>query len=449
MSSFLDGRPKIAFYGDDFTGATDTLATATLAGLRSLLFLHVPDAAQLSAAGRLDCLGIAGAARSMDEAQMRAELEPVSAFFSSLRAPVTHYKICSTFDSAPHIGNIGAALRIWRARIANRFVPIVGGQPNLRRYCLFSQLYAAEKAGGEVVRIDRHPTMRQHPVTPMDEADLRIHLQRQGLQVAGLHYPCYADAQALQAQIDAALEAHSDAVLFDVSAAADLNAIGRAIWRSAEQQDLLAIGASSVVQSLAAYWHGEGWLGQEGEQAEQASQEARIAPARGPVFVLAGSLSPITEQQVSAAQAYDRLLLDAQRLCEGDEAYLAATVTRIAQGLRSGRNMLACTSAPVEERQLLAGEGAAQRLAMACGELLRRVLQATPLSRVGVAGGDTSSHALRALDIWGLSYVGQLSAGVALCRAHAQEPHLDGVELMLKGGQMGPAELFELLLHGT
>ena len=437
---FLDGRPKIAFYGDDFTGATDTLATASLAGLRSLLFLRVPDAAQLDAAGELDCLGIAGAARSMDARQMEAELGPVAAFFSGLRVPVTHYKICSTFDSAPNIGSIGAALRIWRQRIPNRFVPIVGGQPNLRRFCLFSQLYAAEKAGGEVVRIDRHPTMCRHPVTPMHEADMRAHLRLQALAVAGLHYPQYAEPAQLEAHIDAALDGDADAVLFDVASEGDLAVIGGVIWQRALRQALLAIGASSVVQSLAAWWRSQGWV-----PPATPVDAARINAATGPVFVLAGSLSPMTAVQVGAAHSYDKLLLDPQRLFEGDMPYMEVAVARIVTGLREGRNMLAC----IAERQLLADAGASQRLAQACGELLRRLLQAYPLARVGVAGGDTSSYALKALDIWGLSYLGNVSAGVALCRAHADAIHLDGIELMLKGGQMGTANLFELLMRGN
>ncbi|EJN06048.1 four-carbon acid sugar kinase family protein [Herbaspirillum sp. YR522] len=443
-TSFLDGRPKLAFYGDDFTGATDTLATATLAGLRSLLFLRVPDAAQRQAAGPLDCVGIAGAARSMDAAQMHAELMPVARFFASLDVPVTHYKICSTFDSAPHIGNIGAALRIWRETIANPFVPMLGGQPNLRRFCLFSHLFAAEKAGGEVVRIDRHPTMRCHPVTPMNESDLRQHLAHQGLAVKAVHYPQYLDPAALEGQVDALGQARPDAVLFDVSSQADLAVIGGLVWRRAQQQRLLAIGASSVVQALAAGWQACGWL-----DAPRPGDAARIAPARGPVLVLAGSLSPITALQIGAARSYDKILLDAQRLIDRDASYLEATVARIADGLRQGRDMLACTAAHQGQRQLLSTGSASQQLAHACGELLRRLLQAVPLTRVGVAGGDTSSHALKALDIWGLSYLGNLSAGVALCRAHADLPQLDGVELMLKGGQMGDSDLFELLRNGT
>jgi uncharacterized protein YgbK (DUF1537 family) len=38
---------------------------------------------------------------------------------------------------------------------------------------------------------------------------------------------------------------------------------------------------------------------------------------------------------------------------------------------------------------------------------------------------------------------------VALCRLHSDEAALDGLEIMLKGGQMGGEDLFETLLHGT
>jgi uncharacterized protein YgbK (DUF1537 family) len=87
-------------------------------------------------------------------------------------------------------------------------------------------------------------------------------------------------------------------------------------------------------------------------------------------------------------------------------------------------------------------------LAAACGRLLARWLAACPVRRVGIAGGDTSSLAVEALDIWGFAYVATIAPGVALCRARSSAMHLDGVEFMLKGGQMGPVDLFERLLHG-
>jgi uncharacterized protein YgbK (DUF1537 family) len=72
--------PKIAFYGDDFTGASDTVATLAQAGLRAILFCGVPTPEQFRRAGALDAFGIAGAARSMPPDAMRAELSIVGPF---------------------------------------------------------------------------------------------------------------------------------------------------------------------------------------------------------------------------------------------------------------------------------------------------------------------------------------------------------------------------------
>ena len=88
-------------------------------------------------------------------------------------------------------------------------------------------------------------------------------------------------------------------------------------------------------------------------------------------------------------------------------------------------------------------------LAMACGQWLVRVLQAAPVGRLCIAGGDSSSHAIQALDAWGLSFLQAISPGVALCRLHSEQAALEGMEVVLKGGQMGAAQLFETLRHGS
>lgn len=426
---------KIAYYGDDFTGATDTLATATRAGLRTLLFLGLPSAAQLERAGPLDCVGIAGAARAMSPAEMQAELEPVGRLFAQLGAPVMHYKTCSTFDSAPHVGSIGAAIRILQPHSANAFVPIVGGQPNLKRYCVFSNLFAS--AGEPIHRIDRHPTMRQHPVTPMAEADLRLHLAEQGLaHVAGIHYPDYAQtSDTLDLQLSALIAQKPDAVLFDIAGIDHLATVGRSIWQQALRQPLLAVGPSAVVQALAAHW----------ESKPAATREA-IAPAQGPVLVLAGSLSPVTARQVAAASSYEHMLLDVARLTN-DAADRRQMALNISARLLQGISVLACTSGagPAGNADASASP---RELAWACGDLLAQVLEMSPVQRLGIAGGDTSSHAVQALDAWGLSYQAQIAPGVALCRLHSDDTRLDGLEIMLKGGQMGGEMLFEELLTG-
>jgi uncharacterized protein YgbK (DUF1537 family) len=436
--------PAVVYYGDDFTGATDTLGTAARAGLRALLFLKLPDAARLERAGPLDVLGIAGAARAMSPDEMQAELRPVAALFRALKgARVLHYKTCSTFDSAPHIGSIGAAVEVLRAAVDTPWTAIVGGQPNLGRYCLFGHLFAAAGSGGEVFRIDRHPTMRRHPVTPMDESDLRLHLAKQGLaDVDSLPFTAAArGAEAIDVALKQALDAPAaPAVLFDVADAAQLAAIGQVLWARARSATLLAVGPSSVVDAL-----GSAMAPRNAEA--RAAQRPAVAPASGPVLVLAGSLSPVTARQVAAARSFDIVWLDAPALARRDAATLARHADEIAQGLARGRHVLACTRAPASEAP--AAEVDAQALARAGGELLARVLARAPLRRVGIAGGDTSSHGVQALDAWGLSYIADLGAGASLCRVHSDDATLDGMEIMLKGGQMGAPDVFEQLVHGT
>lgn len=425
--------PRIAYYGDDFTGATDTLATATQGGLRALLFLRVPTPEMLDAAGDLDCVGIAGASRSMTPAEMEAELRPVADCFARLGTPVVHYKTCSTFDSSPQIGNIAVALRVLSEKIPGRFIPIVGGQPNIGRYCAFGHLFAVAEADGPVLRIDRHP-MARHPVTPMTESDLRLHLETQGLSsVRSVPYPAYKEPEALDRSV-AQTVGEGGALLFDVTRPSDLAPIGRVIWQEARRHRLIAAGPSGLTQALCAHWQ------------EPTPAPTGIAAADGPVLVMAGSLSPVTRRQVEASD-FARVPIDAARMVAGEPGYLEERIREVSVRLSSGHSVIAHTTPVDSDNRNDAIPGI--EIAKATGAFVVRLLSSARVRRLGVAGGDTSSWILRALDVWGLSFVGHLAPGVALCRAKAHDTALDGLELMLKGGQMGPPDLFARLRQGV
>ena len=49
--------------------------------------------------------------------------------------------------------------------------------PKMRRYQAFGHLFAA--SGTEIYRLDRHPTMMDHPITTMRESDVAKHLMLQ------------------------------------------------------------------------------------------------------------------------------------------------------------------------------------------------------------------------------------------------------------------------------
>lgn len=427
--------PRYGWYGDDFTGATDTLATLAEGGLRAMLFMRLPTQAQLAAAGPLDAIGVAGATRTMAPGAIADELAPVGSFMAEIGVELMHYKCCSTFDSAPGIGSIGAAARALRPHFSNPLVPIVGGQPNLGRYCLFGNLFAAAGTGGAVHRIDRHPTMSVHPVTPMAEADLRRHLAAQGLEpIALIDYRSYEDGRTAEA-LAGALDPQPDAVLFDVAREADLDAIGELMAEQCKSGPMLAIGPSSVAQAFARAYAGK-----------TISGIRTTTPARrdGPVLALVGSLSPVTRAQVEAATGYEKIAVDPQALL-ADTSYSA--------GLRRGvlaaltlRNVMLVTDRPTET------PSETGKVAAATASLLREIMSDARISRLVVAGGDTSTLAIRSLDIWGLSYRAPCVPGAPLCLARSDDPRLDRLEIVLKGGQMGPVDFFAKVAgaaHGT
>ena len=167
----------VAWYGDDFTGSAAVMEVLAFAGLPSVLFLDVPTPAQLARFGAVRGIGIASTARAHGVAWMEAELPRAFATLAGLGAAIMHYKMCSTLNSSPHVGSVGRAIDLALSVIPSAWTPVMVAAPPMRRYQAFGNLFAAGPEG--VSRLDRHPVMARHPVTPMDEADVGRHLARQ------------------------------------------------------------------------------------------------------------------------------------------------------------------------------------------------------------------------------------------------------------------------------
>lgn len=419
----MSAGPLYGWYGDDFTGATDTLAAITRRGQRAFLFLSVPSAAQLADAGPLDAIGIAGGARAMAPEEMRDSLPEIGRFFRDQGARLVHYKCCSTFDSSPGIGNIAVAIEALRPFVDRPVVPIVGGQPSLGRYCSFANLFAT--AGDRIYRIDRHPTMSRHPVTPMLEADLVRHFEALGLRdVGSIHWPS-CSAAALDGAWRQAVATRPPAVLLDVLEEEHLATIGALLRREAEQGTVLAVGASSVAEAWFADFRVE-------DRTDAGSD------TDGPVFAFVGSLSPVTRQQVLAARSYRLIELGAGDIT-GSTARRDRVIGEVASALADGENVMV-SSVPLDgpaPQSLMPG------LADASAGLIDEIVRRSNVRRIAIAGGDTSTSAVTALGFWGLAYHGLASRGSTICRGRHDDKQRDGTLLLLKGGQMGDELVFE------
>ena len=94
-------------------------------------------------------------------------------------------------------------------------------------------------------------------------------------------------------------------------------------------------------------------------------------------------------------------------------------------------------------------------LARSIGRLFARLMQrlrseAGLLRRLVLAGGDTSSHALRASGVHALDVLGSdLRRNLHLFRTVGGPPALAGLEVLLKGGQVGGDAFFVQALHGS
>jgi 3-oxoisoapionate kinase len=450
-------RLLLAFYGDDFTGSTDAMEALTLSGLRTVLFLSPPKPEVLAEKfPDVRCVGVAGTSRAMSPTEMDAEVEPVLRDLWSLRAPVTHYKVCSTFDSAPELGSIGHIADLaHRTLVPAQVISIVAGAPPLRRYTVFGNHFAA--AGDEIYRLDRHPTMSRHPSTPMHEADLRVHLSHQTTShIALMSVPELAGDEAqIDARHAAKLQGKPAMLLYDMLDDHHLRTVGRLLWQQGQRAPHLVIGSSGVEYALAAHWRTSGLI------AGQRRSFAPIKPVKQ-LLVMSGSASPMTAQQIQWAgeHGFDcvrvstELLVGRQSsekarkqlfqrgldsLSAGNSLLLYSAAGPDDPSIRTTRARLAENASPGNMASLLGGE---------MGRMTRDLLAQTGLRRLVIAGGDTSSYATQELGLYGLEMLAELTPGAPLCRGYSEDAKFDGLEIALKGGQMGKADYFGLARGG-
>ena len=461
---------RLAFYGDDFTGSTDALEVLAFAGLRCALFLHVPDAQTLRELGPFDAIGIAGDSRGMSPAEMEQALPPVLAAMARLPVPLLHYKVCSTFDSSPAIGSIGRVMDLARAACGDGVIPIVAGTPALGRYCLFGNLFARSGTDGQVHRLDRHPIMSAHPMTPMHEADLARHLAAQTAQpITKFPWPKLdADREAVDRELARQAADVHGAILFDAATPAHLTEVGRLIdglanGRNGRSRPLFCVGSSGLEYALTQWWREGG-----SEPAPTGDRpDVDTFDAVPQLLAVSGSASPLSALQIEAALAagFADLPVDAGALVAetGWQDSLAALTERAITALRQGRSVMLHTARGPQDPRIaamldaLVARGASRDqakheggrlLGQRLGAVVDAVLRAVPLRRLVLSGGDTSSQITQCLAPDALLIAARLAPGAPLCRVSSREPHLRTLQIALKGGQMGQADYFVAALRG-
>jgi len=437
----------LSWYGDDLTGSTDAMESLAMHGVPAVLFVRRPTDAQRARFPAVRAIGLAGTSRSESPAWMDTHLPAAFDWLKGLGAGVCHYKVCSTFDSAPQVGSIGRALDIGAAAFGQAVTPVVVGVPQMRRFTVFGNHFAA--FDGTVYRLDRHPVMSRHPVTPMDDADLTRHLARQTSKGIALADYVTLGSDHADAAVDRLMDGSDEVLLFDVPDRAIQKVVGRQLWRHRLPGGRFVVGSSGVEYALIQEWIADGRI----------SGTAEFSPpgAVDRIAVVSGSCSEVTARQIRHAEdnGFAAIALDARRLASplfGAETFDTAFAAGVA-ALGRGQSVVLYTalgpgSALVDATE--ADESFRHRIGQQLGALLKRLIEHEGLTRAVIAGGDTSSHALQQLGVFALTARLPLpeTPGSPLCTAHSETPAFDGLQIALKGGQIGSAGYFVNIRDG-
>ncbi|MCI0747763.1 MAG: hypothetical protein L0Y58_20340 [Verrucomicrobia subdivision 3 bacterium] len=417
-------------------------------GIRTVLFMKPPTRGELANFPGLRAFGIAGCSRTMSPAEMDRALPEA---FRSLRrsgAPIVHYKICSTFDSSPQIGSIGHAIDLGRRIFKSKIIPLVVGAPPLGRYCVFGHLFARSGLDSQPFRLDRHPTMSRHPITPMRESDLRLHLAEQTACPIELVDVLKLETGAVLLETPAT--GICKVLLFDVLYQRHLPVIGRLVCHLARRNPpLFVVGSSGLEYALAAHWR------------TGPRPKFSVAPARQ-ILAVSGSCSPVTQRQIeyALAKGFVGIPVHPANLLNprSRDAEIRRRVAEALNRLDAGHSVVLHTSLGPEDSRITATRRALSHAGLSrddqrlkagrmigpfLGRILGEILGAKKIRRIIVAGGDTSWFVAKELGINALEMIAPMAPGSPLCRAHASNPTANRLEIVFKGGQVGRSDFFD------
>jgi 3-dehydrotetronate 4-kinase len=404
---------------DDFTGATDLANNLVRAGMKVVQAIGVPR----EAAPDADAVVVALKSRTIPAADAVAQSLQALRWLQAQGCRQFYFKVCSTFDSTAQ-GNIGPVAEALQDALAVDFCCVTPAFPENARTVFQGHLFV-----GDVLLSDSG--MRNHPLTPMTDANLVRVMQAQSQGRVGLvpHAVVRAGSGAIRQRI---AELRAQGVRFGI-----VDAVSN--------DDLLALGAAIAGAPLVVAGSGVA-IGLPQNHGLRPSQAAAALPAAtGLRAIVSGSCSSATQQQVQAfiAAGGAAYSIEPLRLREELNDIVAAAIAWATGKLQSGPVLVYSTATPDSVREVQQQLGVQD-----AGALVEHALAAIGKGLVGlgvrqlvVAGGETSGAVVQALGVEQMRIGPQIDPGVPWCHARATACAAD-VHLALKSGNFGAPDFF-------
>ena len=407
---------RLGCIADDFTGATDLANNLVRGGMRVVQTIGVPAAP----VDGVDAVVVARKSRPAPVAQAVAESLAAARWLRGQGAPQIFFKVCSTFDSTPQ-GNIGPVAEALLAELDADFALVTPAFPEAGRTVFKGHLFVGDQLLSD-------SPMRQHPLTPMTDANLVRLLQVQCRRSrVGLveHRTVARGAGAVRECIDALRAEGCRLAIADAVDDADLHVLAQAA-----QPLKLVVAGSGLAIGMPAL-HG----------LAPCVAASLLPPAEGARAVVSGSCSAATNAQVADFIAIGGYL-GAQLARAGEDVTFIARNRNLeainARGLRllleDGSQVHADTVRAVQAK--LGSERAGALVEHTLARVAAGLVDAG-VRQLVVAGGETSGACVQALGITQLRIGAQIDPGVPWCFAAER-----GLHLALKSGNFGGLDFF-------
>ena len=409
--------PLLGCIADDFTGATDLANNLVRSGMRVVQAIGVP-------AGPLgeeaDAVVIALKSRTIPAQEAIAQSLAALDWLRREGVRQVYFKYCSTFDSTA-AGNIGPVAEALMDALGTGFTIACPAFPENRRTIFKGHLFVGD------VPLDQSG-MRDHPLTPMTDANLVRVLQAQARRRVGLidHAVVARGEAAIRARIEELKSQGVGLAIVDAISDEDLHRLGPAL----ADMPLVTAG-SGVAIGLPRNWG-----------IEPRPQAALLPAVDGPAAIVSGSCSQATRAQVAdfAARGGHAIALDP--LAGPDASRRVLEHARAALG--DGAVLVYSTAEPDEVKRVqealgIAAAGAQVEKALAG---IARGLVEAGVRRLVVAGGETSGAVVQALEVDRMRIGPQIDPGVPWCAARSPASGGAPLHLALKSGNFGSVDFF-------
>ena len=403
---------------DDLTGATDVALMLQNAGMRTVQVIGVPSGA---APPDADAVVVALKSRTAPAAEAVAQSVAALHWLRGHGAQQVLFKYCSTFDSTD-AGNIGPVADALLDALGDAFTVACPAFPTNKRTVYLGHLFVGEQLLSD-------SPMKDHPLTPMKDANLARVLGRQTKRKVGLvALPVVRQGAAAMREAFSRLKDAGH---------------GYAIVDAVADEDLLALGAACADMALLTGGSGIA-MGLPANFGIRKGAEAALPAVGGHGAVLSGSCSAQSNLQVAHwMKTRPAFRIDPLRLAAGEDV-AGAALAWAAPLLAKGPLLIYATAEPAEVREAQSRIGAqrAGELVESCHAQIARVLVERGVRRLVVAGGETSGAVVKALGVSGLRIGPQIDPGVPWTQSIG-EPRL---ALALKSGNFGAVDFFDKAL---